>query len=104
MKKEEFYSSTLNKKKSTVVNKSGNYISYFDITRTAENTMSVYNNLVSVGQNIKKRKGDYNVRGSFTQEPLIEDDLKMVSHLQCLLMFFGFVLTLIYHLKTETLQ
>ena len=80
----------------------GTYSSYFNITRSAENTMSVWNNLVDENNVIKKRKSDYSVRGGLTQEPIIEEDLNMVSPLHCLLCIFRLVLLLIYHLRSET--
>ena len=56
----------------------GSYSSYFNITRSAENTMSMWNNLVDENQVIRKRRTDYSVRGGLTQEPIIQDDLSMV--------------------------
>ena len=80
----------------------GSYSSYFDITRSAENNMSVWNNLVDENQVIRKRRADYNVRGGLTQEPIIQDDLHLISPLHCLLRCFSFLLKLIYHLRSET--
>ena len=64
--------------------------------------MSVWNNLVDKNQNIRKQKADYSIRGGLTQEPVIQDDLKMISPLHSLLMCFGFILKLIYHLRSQT--
>ena len=74
----------------------------FNITRSAENTMSVWNNLVDENQVIRKRRAEYNVRGGLTQEPIIQDDLTFISPLHCKLRCFGHILLLIYHLKSET--
>ena len=73
----------------------GDFSFYFDITRTAEDTMSVYKQLVCSDDKIKKQKGDYSTRGGLTQEPLILEDLNMVSPLHCKMRVFSFVLTLI---------
>ena len=64
----------------------------------------MWNSLVDATNCIKKRKNDYETRGGLTQEPIVEDDLKMVSPLHCLMRCFDFVLKLIYHLMSETFQ
>ena len=82
----------------------GNHSSYFNITRTSGKTMAVWNELADSDNIIKRRKGDYSIRGGLTQEPLIQDVLNMVSPLHAIMRVLGFVLLLIYHLMSETFQ
>ena len=49
--------------------RNGSYSSYFDITRSSENTMSVWNNLVDENRVIRE---------GLTQEPIIQDDLNLI--------------------------
>ena len=53
-------------------------------------------------QCIKKRKNDYDLRGGLTQEPIIKDDLSMLSPLHALMRCEDSVQKLIYHLRSET--
>ena len=80
------------------------FSSYTEITRTADNTMAVWTELADTDNNIKKRKGDYSVRGGITQEPLIQENLHLVSPLHAIMRCLGFVLILIYHLMSGTFQ
>ena len=42
------------------------------------------------------------IRGGLTREPIVEEDLNMVSPLHCLLRILEFALKLLYHLRSST--
>ena len=61
----------------------------------------MWDNLVNENQCIKKRKSDYHIRSGLTQEPIVEEDLSMVSPLHAIMRCEGNVQKLIYHLRSE---
>ena len=87
---------------STACGRDGDYTSFSKITRTAAKRREVWNNLVDENQCIKKRKSDYHIRSGLTQEPIVEEDLSLVSPLHAIMRCEGNVQKLIYHLRSET--
>ena len=79
----------------TACGRDGDYTSFLTITRSAEKNRALWDKLVDEDNCIKKRKNDYEIRGGLMQEPLVGEDLTMLSPLHCLMRSFSFVLKLI---------
>ena len=73
----------------------------FEVNRDIEQTKSDYLRLVDSEGNVKRSRGDYSDRKGLTQEPIVDENLNMVSPLHSLMRTFSFVLTLLYHLWAE---
>ena len=75
---------------------------FFEINRDINQTKEDFLRLADAEGNVKKAKGDYADRKGLTQEPLVDENLNMVSPLHSLMRTFSFVLTQMYHLQSET--
>ena len=73
----------------------------FEINRDIEDTKEDFRKLSDEDGVVKRSKGDYETRKGLTQEPVVDENLNMVSPLHSLMRTFSFTLTLIYHLNAE---
>ena len=77
---------------------------FFTINRSEEITTNDYRRLSDDHGAVKRKKGDYDDRKGLTQRPTVSIDLNMVSPLHSLMRSFDFLLTLLYHLRSETFK
>ena len=75
--------------------------SYFEINRDIETTKDDYERLADQQGVVKRCRGDYSNRKGLTQEPVVDENLNMVSPLHSLMRSFSFALNLLYHLRAE---
>ena len=72
--------------------------SCFAINRSYEETRNDYDRLSDDNGMVKKRRKDYSDRKGLTQEPLVDEDLSIVSPLHSLMRSYDFFQNLFYHL------
>eukprot|EP00112_Aurelia_sp_Birch-Aquarium-sp1_P022767 Seg653.3 transcript_id=Seg653.3/GoldUCD/mRNA.D3Y31 product="hypothetical protein" protein_id=Seg653.3/GoldUCD/D3Y31 len=73
-----------------------------EINRSIDDTMKIWNHLTTEIEGetiIKKRKGDYGIRKGLTQEPIVKENIAIISPLHALLRTFDFCCKITQFLK-----
>ena len=80
------------------------YCICIEINRSFNDTIRIWNDVATTidGETVvKKRKGDYDTRKGLTQEPIVKEDIAILSPLHALLRSFDFCCKIMQFLKAR---
>ncbi|CAF0849900.1 unnamed protein product, partial [Didymodactylos carnosus] len=77
---------------------------YFNITRTSEKTLEIYNKMIEEEGEIVKKKNDYETRTGLTSESLSECDHSYITVTHQYINGTTWFLKMMYHMKSNLLQ
>ena len=77
---------------------------FLKINRTAEKTITLYNQLVDSDGNILKRKNDYDTRTGLTSKPLSSNDQHFITITHQYIDGTSWILKIMCHMRAHTLS